>query len=471
MKTIKIADMTLRQAASSQSFSLSFKEKLELVRELDRLGTDVIETAPITDGKTDALLIRTLASITKNSVLSCAAGLTTESVNAAWEAVKGATKPRLHVIVPVSPVQMEYVCGKKPDAILALITELVSESAKLCPDVEFSADDAMRAEPEFLSAAVTAAIEAGAKIVTLCDTAGTFMPDEFAGFIAGLYERAPVMQKAELSIQCSNELNMAAACVFASIAAGASQIKCTVNGKGYPSLDALAHIFTTRGESLAIRTGIDMTGLLRSIGGMTWMINTERRGTSAFDNDMNRVSGAELSLDETSTAADVHRALASAGYDLSPDDEARVYEAFRRIAVKKTVNARELDVIVASAAMQVPPTYKLISYVINSGNIISATANIVVEKDGKEIRGVVNGDGPVDAAFLAIEQVAGRHYELDDFQIQAVTEGREAVGSAVIRLRSDGKLFTGKGVSTDIVGASIRAYMDALNKIVYEENM
>ena len=158
------------------------------------------------------------------------------------------------------------------------------------------------------------------------------------------------------------------------------------------------------------------------------------------------------------------------GYDLSDEDTKKVYAAFKQIADKKEkVSAKELDAIVAAAAMQVPPTYVLESYVVTSGNTISATANLKLRKQDNALEGVSIGDGPIDAAFLAVEQITGQHYELDDFQIQAVTEGREAMGQTVVKLRSGGKVYSGRGISTDIVGASIRAYINALNKIVYEE--
>ena len=180
--------------------------------------------------------------------------------------------------------------------------------------------------------------------------------------------------------------------------------------------------------------------------------------------------GEELFLNAHDDLSAVMKAAAKLGYDLSEEDGVKVYEAFSRIAARKErVGAKELDAIVASAAMQVPPTYQMESYVINSGNTISATAHIKLEKNGVMKEGISLGDGPIDAAFLAIEQIAGHHYELDDFQIQAVTEGREAMGEAVVKLRSGGKLFSGRGISTDIVGASVHAYINALNKIVYEE--
>ena len=470
MKNIKIADSTLRQISTGTDFSLSFKEKIELVKELSRLGVNIIETAPATDEKTDSLLIKTLAMNSGGSILSCAVGITKESASKAWEAVKGAPKARLHVIIPVSPVKMEYDHGMKPDAILKAISETVSECARLCADVEFSADDATRAQPDFLREALETAIAVGARTVTLCDTAGILMPNEYEAFIGGIRSGTSGIDSVTLGFQCSSGLKMGTAGVFAAIAAGAEQVKLTVTGQGAPSLQSAAEVFRLRGDSLGIHSDVDMTGIRRAMSRLTWMSASAKR-SSPFDNtiggDADRNAEA---LDKNSTIADVCRVLGACGYALSPDDEAKVYEAFLRIAAKKdTIVAGELDAIVASVAMQVPPTYKIVNYVINSGNIIKATANIVLEKDGTELRGMAVGDGPVDAAFLAIEQIVGRRYELDDFQIAAVTEGRGAMGSALVKLRGGSGLCSGRGVSTDIIGASIRAYVDALNKIAYEE--
>ena len=174
-------------------------------------------------------------------------------------------------------------------------------------------------------------------------------------------------------------------------------------------------------------------------------------------------------LDANDDQSAVAAAVAKLGYDLSDDDQSKVYEEFLRVVDKKKVGAKELDAIVASVALQVPPTYKLVSYVINNGNIISSSAQIRMSKQDEEMEGICIGDGPVDAAFKALEQIIGRHYELDDFQIQTVTEGRDSMGSALVKLRENGKLYSGTGISTDILGASIRAYINALNKIVYEE--
>ena len=158
------------------------------------------------------------------------------------------------------------------------------------------------------------------------------------------------------------------------------------------------------------------------------------------------------------------------GYDLSPEDLQKVYREFLRVAAKKQVGAKEIDSIIASVAMQVPETYMLDNYVINTGNIVNASAQITLKKGEKLLKGIAIGDGPIDAAFLTIEQIIGRHFELDDFQIQSVTRGHEAVGNTIVKLRNNGKLYSGNGVSTDILGASIRAYLNAVNKIIYEES-
>jgi 2-isopropylmalate synthase len=212
-----------------------------------------------------------------------------------------------------------------------------------------------------------------------------------------------------------------------------------------------------------------MTELGRTAGKIRWMLSAKRGGSTPYDNSVQRQVDEDLRLSASATLPEVAAAVRKLGYELSEEDTAKCFDAFVRIADKKSVGEKELDTIVASAALQVPPTYTLESYVINSGNIITATAHIKLLKQGKTQQGFGLGDGPIDAAFLAIEQIIGHHYELDDFQIQAVTEGREAMGSALVRLREGGKLYSGRGISTDIIGASIHAYLNALNKIVFEE--
>lgn len=465
MQKVKIADITLREAVKTSV--LSFKEKIEITKKLDKLNVDIIETEIIQNERTDVLFLHTISPLVKNSIISCAVDYNERSIELTYDAVKEAANKRLHLMVPVSTVQMEYMCHKKPNAVIEMIETLVKKCKSLCNDVEFSALDATRSEKDFLYKAINTAIDAGATTITVCDSAGEMLPDEFKTFTDNLYKNVKSLKDVTLSVECRDALNMATACMISTMNAGVTQIKTNVNGCGYPSLSAAAGIIKQRGDSIGVYSSINYTELEHTVAQMVFVTDTQKSVNSPFETGVREGEKIVLSKDDTfETVAAVVKKM---GYDLSEEDVAQVYDEFKKVADKKHIGSKELDAIIASAAMQVAPTYKLVSYVINSGNIISATANITLEKDGKSICGVCVGDGPVDAAFLAIEQIAGRHFELDDFQIQAITEGREAVGSTVVKLRSNGKLYSGKGISTDVIGASINAYINALNKICFEE--
>ena len=467
MNKIRISDVTMKQTGAD--ISLSFKEKIELSKLLDKLGVSVIELEPIVQPKIDALRIKSVAAAVKESILAVPVALNAESVQLTWNALKEAKKARLQVCAPVSPVQMEYLFHKKPDGMLSAIRETLLECKKYCADVEFVADDATRSDPAFLYDAVRTAIEAGAATVTVCDTAGAMLPNEFTAFIRELYANVPELKNVCLGVSCSDNLSMADSCAIAAVRYGAGEIKAAAYRLNVVSLPNVAKVLSAKGEFYNATCQVRTTVMKRITGQIAWMCQTGRSKTSPFDNGVQEDDGS-IYLTSHDDLAAVMKVASRLGYDLSEEDGAKVYEAFRVIAEKKEkVGAKELDAIVASAAMQVPPTYALESYVVTSGNTISATANIKLVKQGNPIAGVSLGDGPIDAAFLAIEQITGHHYELDDFQIQSVTEGREAMGQTVVKLRSEGKVYSGRGISTDIVGASILAYINALNKIVYEE--
>ncbi|MBR2528679.1 MAG: hypothetical protein IKE58_09455 [Blautia sp.] len=468
MKSMKVIDITLRESSLMRESALTFKEKLEIARTLDRIRVDGIELPPIGTARADQLSNKTIASVV-NRTLTATVDAVSDSVEETWESIRSAKHPQLNVLAPVSPVQMEYMCHKKAPAMLECISAQVKKCRFYCENVEFSALDATRAEADFLCQAIQTAIDAGANRVTICDSAGIMLADEFGAFVQEVKEKVPALKDVELYVQVSDELNMGIACAVAALFKGADGIKCTVSKGGYPTLEQVSRLVQVKGEALDITTNLRTTELNRAAAQLSRLLETTRSDQSPFDTGVN-TEISNVTLSENDTIADVISVVRQLGYELSDDDNAKVYEAFRRVAVKKSfVGTRELDAIVASAAMQVPTTYRIDRYVINSGNIITATANITLERDGNKLRSVAIGDGPVDAAFLAIEQIIGHHYELDDFQIQTVTEGREAMGSALVKLRANGKLYSGNGISTDIIGASIRAYISALNKIVYEE--
>jgi 2-isopropylmalate synthase len=340
-----------------------------------------------------------------------------------------------------------------------MVEELIKAAVEKCEKVELVCMDATRADRQFLKDVSVAAYNNGAVAVTLCDDAGVMMPEEFAEMVADVKS----VCGAKLYVMPSDAINMAAANAVAALKAGADGVETAVYGN-WLSAEILSDIIRVKGADIGIEGQLNATDIHRETEEIKAMING-KNGAVTVSTDGVRSS---VSLNAESTLSDVCEAVRALGYELSHEDSGKVYDEFKRVALKKSkIGIKEIDAIVAAAAMQVPSTYHVESYVINSGNIISATANITLIRDGEKLCGISTGDGPINAAFLAIEQIIGHHYELDDFQIQSVTEGHEAMGSALVKLRDGDKLYSGSGVSTDIIGASIRAYINALNKIVY----
>ncbi len=466
MKNIIISDMTM--AIGTADTALTFREKTEIARCLDKMCADVIEFSPIANEKTDTLLIRTVAPLMANSVISLRTGYDEASIDTAWNALSSAKKARLSVSFPLAAAQMEFVCKMKPKAVLAAIPAMIEKAKGYTADVEFRAVDATRAEYAFLISAIEAAINAGATTVTVCDTASLLIPEEMAAFVKKIKADVPALADVHLGVECNNELGMALACAVAAVTAGADEIKCAAENGVLPSEAQIVSFMKSRGDAFEVKTALNTAEIHRISSQIEWIKSGKKAEQPALKTAATQ-STDTITLDKNANIAVVADAVRALGYDLSEEDTAKVYEAFSHIAAKKPVGTKDLEAIVATSALQVPPTYKLVSYVVNNGNIISSTAQIVLEKAGREISGVCIGDGPIDASFLAVEQIIGHHYELDEFRIQAVTEGREAMGSALVKLRANGKLYSGNGISTDIIGASIAAYLNALNKIVYEE--
>ena len=467
MEQIRISDVTMKQ--TGKGFSLSFKEKIEIPKLLDKLGVSVIELEPIVQSKIDALRIKSVASAVKHGVVAVPVGLSAQSVEAVWSALKEARRPRLQVCASVSTVQMEYLFNKKPETMIKAVEETIAACTAKTQDVEFIAEDATRSDKAFLYTVIRTAIAAGAKTVTVCDVTGTILPDELGAFLDDLYSNVQELRDVVLGLACSNDLAMADACAIAAIKHGVREIKAAAYQVNQISLSNVARLLVAKGDACGAYCPVRTVEMNRIVKQIAWMCETSRSKNSPFDNGVAEMT-EEIALTAHDNITAVLKAVEKLGYDLSEEDGAQVYEAFKAIAARRDViTSKELDTIVASAAMQVPSTYVLCSYSITASNTSSSMAHMVLEKNGEKLEGVALGDGPVDAAFLAIENILGCHYELDDFQIRSVTEGREAMGETIVKLRSGGKLYSGRGTSTDIVGSSIRAYVNALNKITYEE--
>ncbi len=466
MRNITIADRTVVLKAQAKDTALSFKEKVEIARLLEAAKLQVVEFPAIENKKIDTLLLKTICAFLKNSIMSVQTGTTEKGVEDAWNAIQGAAKPRLCISIPVSATGMEYICHLKAPKVIELTEKLIKKACSFCNDVEFCALDATRAEKDFLKSIIEVAINAGAKTVTVCDDEASMLPDTFVDFIKEIKEDIPSLNDVKLGVMCDDKNGCAAAASMMAIAAGADEIKTASADMGIAPILTVSNIVRNSGDKLGIEAELNYTEFFRIISQVSNI--TGKKAIEATESSS--LPYSEFSLTANDDQQTVAEAVKKLGYDLSEEDNLKVYEAFKTLAEKKNVSNKELDVIVATYTLQVNPTYTIKSYIINSGNTITSSAQVTLVKDDIEKLAIATGDGPVDAAFNAIEQILGHHYELDDFQIQSVTEGREAVGSAVVRLRSKGKLYAGKGISTDIIGAGIKAYINAINKIIFEEN-
>lgn len=459
MRKITVTDFTLKATIMSDGRQPSFRDKTNIAKCLESMGVDAVELPAVKNPKEDTVVNRTIAELLKTATAKIPVGMTEESVDEAWNCVSKAQNPCLRVTVPVSTVQMEYLYHIKSSKMLETVEMLTRYAKSKCDNIELFCLDATRADREFLKSVCSAAFSNGANSVTLSDDAGIMMPDEIAEMVADVKSDC----KIKVAVAPSNALQLAAANAVAAIKAGADGVETAVTGE-FLNPAVLSDIIRQKGADLKSECALNCAGIHREADEVFAIINEGSHGGDVLGDSIN--SGVKLTA--ASTMSEVCEVVRSLGYELSHEDSGKVYEEFKRVSAKKNrIGFKEIDAIVASSAMQVPSTYHVESYVINSGNIITATANIVLSRDGEKLNGISVGDGPINAAFLAIEQVIGHHYELDDFQIQSITEGHEAMGSALVKLRDGDKLYSGSGVSTDIIGASIRAYVNALNKIVY----
>lgn len=461
MRKINVADITLKKLSEDRKVSLLFREKSAIASCSDRIGVDAIELPVVKNVREDSIIYKTIAKNTENSTLAIPVGFNKDEVSVAWECVKDAKNPRLQIELPVSTIQMEYTYHIKQSVMLEKIAELVKEAKTFCQDVEFSALDATRADEDFLALAVKTAEDNGATLITVCDNAGESTPKKIEKLVKAVKSAVSV----PVYVQVSDRIKMAVASAFSAIENGADGLKCAMFGNDVLLTGEISDALTVCGSEIGASVDLNNTKIHSSIDGMLSNINHDSVGAEESVSDSKKIL-----LDSDSTLAQVAKSAEMLGYDLSDEDVGNVYKALVQVCEKKgAVGSKEFEALIASSAMQAPSTYHFESYTTTSSNITNSMTQIALKCDGEMMYGVSSGDGPVDSAFLAIEQCIGHHYELDDFQVQAVTEGKEALGSALVRLRYNGKLYSGNGTSTDIIAASIRAYINALNKIVFEE--
>lgn len=469
MKNIRISDLTLALSGNETESSFTFREKIEVAKLLDRLSVSVIELGSLTNSTADTLLIKSVASSVTDGTVAVCPGFEENVITDVWESLKDAAHPRLQVCAAVSTARMEYVYHKKGDKMLNTVAGAVSFCKSLCEDIEFIAEDATRADFDFLCDVIKTAAENGACTVTLCDTAGIMLPDEFGEFVKNIKNSVKTADGIVFGIRCSDALGVANASAVAAIKNGAEEIKVSAVKGDIISLSGISKLISAKSDTIGAVSLLHTTEINRVISEINKLSQKGNNLKSPFEDGVRTYSDSS-SFSKDSTSESIFGAIADLGYLLDDNDKMRVWKAFCDVAQRKdTVSIGELDAIIASEAMQVPPTYTLENFVVTTSNAIDIQAHIKLRMGDKILDGLSLGDGPIDAAFLAIEKITGHHYELDDFQIQAVTEGREAMGQTIVKLRSAGKIYSGKGISTDIIGSGVSAYINALNKIIYEE--
>lgn len=500
-RMIKIFDTTLRDGEQSPGCSMNLKEKIEMAKQLERMKVDIIEAGFAISSPGDFISVKTIAETLKNCTVASLARTTEQDIDRAWEALSKAVSPRIHTFIATSPIHMEYKLIMTPDEVYERSVAMVKHAKRYCSDIEWSAEDATRSEPEFLARVIEGVIKAGAATINLPDTVGYTTPDEYYDFLMKIQELAPSLAKVSLSSHCHNDLGLAVANSLAAIKAGAAQIECTVNGigerAGNAAMEEIVMAIHTRRDILNADTGIETKEIIRSsslltrITGVKVQPNKAIVGDNAFAHEagihqhgvMQNKATYEIMKPEAVGLTQNHLVLGKhsgkhafrekvkhLGYELSDAELDSMFGKFKELAdKKKSVYNRDIEALLSKEAVQVPKTYTLASFVINSGSNITSTAVIKMVKDGKAIEKVSRGEGPIDASFKAIEKIVGIEFNLEDYQIQSVTEGEDAQGDARVKISDPGgNIYPGRGLSTDIIEASIHAYINAVNKMMYD---
>lgn len=496
-KRIHFFDTTLRDGEQSPGCSMNKREKILLAKQLEKLGVDVIEAGFAASSEGDFESIKEIAAQITNSTVCALARAERTDIDKAYEAVKGAKKPRIHTFIATSDIHMEYKLKMTAEEVVTRVEEMVRYASSLVPEVEFSAEDATRTSTDFLAHIFDIAIMAGAKIINIPDTVGYMTPEKFYDFIMEIRQKSKYLDTVTISVHCHNDLGLAVANTLAALKAGARQFECTMNGigerAGNAALEELAMILNTRKDLYDYHSNIvteeifKTSTLLSSITGVYVQPNKAIVGSNAFAHEAGIHQHGMLSNPETyeiMTPASIgikenklilgkHSGrhafkdkIQSLGFELEEEEINMAFEKFKELAdQKKAIYDSDIEIILTRGASKENNKFKLKRFVINSGNTISNMASIVLEIDGVEVEGLATAGGPIDAAIRGIEKCLNMDIILEDYSLQSITEGTDALGYATVRLRYKDKHYSGRDASVNIVEASINAYLDAVNKI------
>jgi 2-isopropylmalate synthase len=494
-----IFDTTLRDGEQSAGAALNIDEKLEIARQLERLRIDVIEAGFPISSPGDSESVRRIAKEVREPTICALAHANKDAVDAAWQAVKEAQHPRIHVFLSSSEIHMAHQLKKSKEQVLEAARSMVARSKGYLEDVEFSPMDATRTDPAFLYQIIEATIAAGATTVNIPDTVGYTIPKEFCALIEGIFKNVPNIKKAVVSVHCHNDLGLAVANSLAVLDCGVRQIECTINGigerAGNASLEEIVMALRTRRDLLNYTTNVDSTQIHRTsrlvsdLTGMSVQPNKAIVGANAFRHESGihqdgmlkerttyeimdprdiGLTGTTLTLGKLSGRHAFKARLEELGYTLSDEEFTRAFADFKELAdKKKEISDRDIEALIAEEMRTFSETYHLEHVQVSCGDHLVPTASVrLIGPGGQLLADAALGTGPVDAVYKAINRLVGVPNNLTEFSVKSVTAGIDAMGEVTIRIESGGRTYTGRGAATDIIVASAKAYMNALNRLL-----
>jgi 2-isopropylmalate synthase len=497
MRNVIIFDTTLRDGEQSPGCSMNLQEKLEVAALLEALRVDVIEAGFAVTSPDDFAAVKAVSAAVKDCAVASLSRAVKGDIDCSWEALRGGVAPRLHIVLPTSPIHIEHKLKSTREEVLSMAAESVAYAKALCPDVQFSAEDAGRSDRDFLVKVYEAVIAAGATVINVPDTVGYLTPGEMRELITFLFSRTRGIENVCVAAHCHNDLGMAVANSLSAVEAGASQVECTLNGigerAGNAPLEEVVMAIKTKQTHFGAATRVDTRQIYRAsralcgIIGITPTPTKPVVGANAFAHEsgihqhgvlQNRetyeilrpedigIPANKMVLGKHSGRHALTERLAELGYSLSEEEIEEAYERFKLLADrKKLVSDDDIIALVSEKSFEVSGGYKLERFIVLNGSNLPATATIKLSRDDAEYEEACTGDGPINAAYNAVNRIAGGEFLLTDYSIRSVTEGEDALGEAIVKLRRGHESATGRGLSTDIIEASIKAYINGVNKI------
>jgi len=499
---VTIFDTTLRDGEQSPGFSMNVTEKIRVAKRLEQMGVDVIEAGFPVASQGDFEAVQSISAELKETVVAGLARANPTDIDRAWEAIQGAARPRIHTFISSSDIHLEHQLKLSRKAALDLAIKSVKRAKKFTDDVEFSAMDATRSDWHYLARMIGEAIDVGATTVNIPDTVGYTVPAEFGELIKYLLENVPNIREAVVSVHCHNDLGLAVANSLEAVRNGARQVECTINGigerAGNTALEEIVMALKVRKDFIGLDTRIrteqiyPTSRLVSSITGIRVQPNKAVVGANAFAHESgihqdgllkNKItyeimtpetvglSKSSLVLGKHSGRHAFRDRVNSLGYELTEDQMEKAFQVFKNLCdLKKQVYDEDIEAIIVDKIIQIPDRYQLTFLSVTSGSELIPTATVQMEVDGNVVKTADLGNGPVDAVFKTIKRITGDTSNLVRYEVDAITGGTDAQGSVKCTLEKAGQTVIGHGSDTDIIVASAKAYINALNKLSYRQN-